>query len=156
MPKPKSDRPAWRPRHWLNWVWWTSGETPTVEPDIDRYRFLEMLLLAETEPLEPYGLARKLDPARHISLGHKLKRVLDAAKLMLTDKGLCGTTLTDEEIRLAALWMVKNHIVFSSLTVDEHRQLDAAEHVVTEMQQKLDREMERLDVFIKSRTKSTT
>ena len=153
----KADRPPWRPRHWLGWWEWTEGYTPSVESDVDRYNFLEMLLLAEGEPLEPYGLARKIDPTRRVGLGHKLDRILEYAKYFISKyKGVPAENITDEEIRLKALEFVTKHIAMSSLTVDQHRQWDAAERVIAEMQAKCDREMEKLDAFIKSRAKGTT
>jgi hypothetical protein len=115
-----------------------------------------MLLLAENKPLQPYGLARKLDLARHVGLGHKLKPILHRAKLNIAGRKEANEQITDEEIRLEALEIVKKYIVFSSLSVDEHRQWDAAERLVAAMQAKCDREMEKLDAFIKSRTKSPT
>jgi hypothetical protein len=136
--------------------WFESAESQgSLEPDIDRYNFLEMLLLAENKPLQPYGLARRIDPARQGGLGHKLKHILDSAKLRIAGRKE-AEDITDEEIRLQALEFVKKHIVFSSLTVDEHRQWDAAERVVAAMQAKCDRGMEELDAFIRSRTKGTT
>jgi hypothetical protein len=157
MPKKKSDRPAWRPRHWLNWFAWVEGPTPSVKPDPDRFELLEILIQAKGN-IHPYRLTDT------VSLGHKLKDILDYAKATVAHRkralikihGLSYANLTHEEIRLQALELIKKHIVMSSLSLAEHRQWDAAERIVAQMQKKCDRESERLDEFIKSRTKSAT
>ena len=143
MPRRKYGRANNRPRHWLEWF--EKDGIGSLEPDPDRFALLEILILAKGK-VHPYA------GGNNKRLGDTLTRVLRRAKLRIAGRKKANEDITDEEIRLEALEILKKHIVFSSLTIDEHHQWDDAVRVAAEMEEKCDREMEKLDEFIKTRT----
>jgi len=131
-----------------------------ANPDPDRFALLEILILAKGEALHPYSLPKKLADgragaeSRNKRLGYKLKNIIHEAKLIVhasrnkapsqSLKQDLNGNYADEEIRQHALEIVKDHIIFSSITPDEYQRWWEGEV------EALDRVSEQVDAFIKN------
>jgi hypothetical protein len=141
--------------------WWNDFESTVPEqPDPHRTELLEMLILAKGKPLRPYALAKKIDPVSPTRLGNKLKLLLQAAEQFLIGYKMGRQQLfnegnegiTDEEIRIQALKLLRGHFIVSSFTRAEYRQWDDAQRVIRQMSKKQEEAGEQFDAFIKYRT----
>ena len=142
----RTGRPRGRPGMW-DWE----------RPNPDNLTLYDMLVLAQGRELKPYALAKEVagqmgngDRNTIVRLGDKLKALLAEAvwQLYFRDDKLeqLGEGLyTEEEIRAEALEFVKDCIVWSVLTPEEHRQLDAAWEVIDRLHAKLDAQEDMLN-----------